>query len=81
MNTNKTEEFEIRKDKLKKIEECKNIAYASKFDKNSELYEANVMPDDSVVSVCGRITNYRDFGKFAFLKLYDINGELQLGFK
>jgi len=71
-------ELELRRQKLIKLKEENSTAYAEGFDKSVELNLANYLDDGEKVSVCGRIINYRDFGKFAFLRLYDINGNLQL---
>ena len=71
-------EFEIRKEKLENLQNNDKIAYAEKFDKNVELNDANNIEDGVDVSVCGRIISCRDFGKFCFIKLYDINGTLQI---
>lgn len=75
---NSKNEFENRKIKLQKLENEKEIAYAEKFDKDTELNDANNLEDGKNVAVCGRIISYRDFGKFSFIKLYDINGTLQI---
>lgn len=71
-------EFEVRKEKLKNMQKKEKVAYAEKFDRDIELSEAKNLEDGKNVSVCGRIISYRDFGKFAFIKLYDINGTLQI---
>lgn len=71
-------EFEVRKEKLENMQKQEKVAYAEKFDRDIELSEAKNLEDGKNVSVCGRIISYRDFGKFAFIKLYDINGTLQI---
>lgn len=71
-------ELDVRKNKLEKLQEENIISYADKFDKNTELKEISNLKDDKEVSICGRIINYRDFGKFCFIKLYDINGIAQI---
>ena len=76
MNLNN--EFEVRKEKLENLQKEDQVVYAEKFDKDVELNDANNLEDGKSVSVCGRIISYRDFGKFGFMKLYDINGTLQI---
>ena len=71
-------EFEARREKLQKLQQENKIVYAEKFDKEVELNEANNLENGKNVSVCGRVISYRDFGKFGFMKLYDINGGLQI---
>ena len=71
-------EFEARKEKLENLQKDDKIVYAEKFDKDVELNDGNNLEDGKSVSVCGRIISYRDFGKFGFMKLYDINGTLQI---
>ena len=78
VNTNTNDEFEIRKQRLDKLESDGEKGYKTGFNKTVELSLANEMEDGEKVSVCGRVVGYRDFGKFAFLKLYDINGTLQI---
>lgn len=76
MSLNK--EFEVRKEKLEKLQKEDKVVYAEKFDKDVELSDANNLEDEKSVSICGRIIGYRDFGKFVFMNLYDINGTLQI---
>lgn len=71
-------EFDVRKEKIEYLQNEDKVVYVEKFDKNVELYDANNFEDGKSVSVCGRIINYRDFGKLTFMKLYDINGTLQI---
>lgn len=71
-------EFEVRKEKLENLQKEDKVGYAEKFDKDVELNDANNLEDGKSVSVCGRIISWRDFGKFGFMKLYDINGTLQI---
>jgi len=71
-------ELNNRKMKLEKMLQNGEIAYKSSFDKTCELNDANQKNDGEIISICGRVISYRNFGKFAFLKLYDINGEMQI---
>lgn len=71
-------EFEVRKEKLENLQKEDKVVYAEKFDRDVRLNDANNLEDGKSVSVCGRIISYRDFGKFGFMKLYDINGTLQI---
>ena len=76
MSLNK--EFELRKEKLENLKKESKVVYVEKFAKDIELKDANNIADGENVAVCGRIIGYRDFGKFGFMKLYDINGTLQV---
>lgn len=70
-------EYDVRKQKLNRLR-MSGIPYAGKFKRTHTLKEANSLDDGDCVSVCGRITLKRCFGKFMFLKLGDINSSLQV---
>ena len=67
-----------------KVEEIKKICnpYPEKYEITNSLKEAATLPDETKdVSVAGRIVFMRKMGKLSFLKLRDIEGELQASIK
>lgn len=55
--------------------------YASSFTRTHTLLVARETPDDTIVSVCGRVMLLRDMGKMAFITLQDHTGRLQLALR
>ncbi|MBN1232617.1 MAG: lysine--tRNA ligase [Candidatus Coatesbacteria bacterium] len=74
--------FSERDSRLSKIEIMKGYnekVYKARFERTYNLKEASNLPDDTKdVSVAGRITASRDFGKLSFLKLTDWEGNIQI---
>lgn len=70
-------ELEMRKEKLRKLKD-ETIAYKDKFEKQQSILESKSLEDGTEVSICGRITARRGFGKLVFLDLYDIDGKIQV---
>ena len=52
--------------------------YADKFDCGNTILEARSLPMDTKVSIAGRITFRRAFGKFMFIQLSDIYAKIQV---
>ena len=71
----------VRRGKLDEIKKVCN-PYPDKFEKTHSLVEAKTL-DDGVtdVSVAGRIIFMRKMGKLSFIRIRDIEGDLQLEFK
>lgn len=75
---------DYRDERLRKLEELKALgveAYPAKTERTHSLAEVLDKFDelaDQEVSVVGRITSIRSFGKLAFIKLRDESGEVQL---
>lgn len=78
-NIETNEYFEIRKGKLADLRKC-CIPYADKFERSCTLADAINLTEDRHVSLCGRIVSKRIFGKFMFMKLWDISGIFQVSF-
>lgn len=54
------------------------IPYAAKFNRTCTLDEGRNLPDETPLSVCGRIVLLRDMGKITFITLQDHTGRLQI---
>ena len=67
-----------------KVEEIKKVCnpYPERYEVTHTLKEAATLPDETKdVSVAGRIVFMRKMGKLSFLKIRDIEGDLQLSIK
>jgi len=75
---------DLRGERLRKLEELKKLGidpYPAKSERTHKLQEITDKFDElqgKEVSVVGRITNIRKFGKIAFLVVKDASGHLQL---
>ncbi len=76
-----SEQEQVRREKLEKISEFCN-PYPERYEITHSLIEASKL-DDSVadVAVAGRIVFMRKMGKMSFLRLRDIDGDLQISLK
>lgn len=71
----------VRRDKINTIREFCN-PYPERYEITHSLKEASQLEDETTgVKVAGRIVFMRKMGKMSFLKLRDINGELQISIK
>lgn len=70
-------EYEIRLEKLKRIEERDGVAYKGFYKRSHTIAQARELPLDTNVKLCGRITAIRGFGKLIFAKLYDVDAQIQ----
>lgn len=71
----------VRRGKIDKIREFCN-PYPERYEVTHSLKEASILQDETKnVSVAGRIVFIRKMGKMSFLKLRDIEGELQVSIK
>ncbi len=76
-----TEQELVRREKVNKIREYCN-PYPEKYEITHELKDARLLPDETKdVSVAGRIVFMRQMGKLSFLKIRDVEGEIQLSIK
>ena len=67
-----------------KVEEIKKVCnpYPERYEVTHTLKEASTLPDETKdVSVAGRIVFMRKMGKLSFLKIRDIESDLQLSIK
>ena len=71
----------VRREKIDKIREFCN-PYPERFEITHSLKEASLLEDETKnVSVAGRIVFMRKMGKMSFLKIRDIEGDLQISIK
>ena len=71
----------VRRDKVEKIKETRN-PYPERYEITHSLLEASNLADETKnVSVAGRIVFMRKMGKLSFVKLRDIDGDLQVSIK
>ena len=71
----------VRREKIEEIRKFCN-PYPEKYEITHSLKDASNLPDEEKnVSVAGRIVFMRKMGKLSFLKLRDIEGELQISIK
>lgn len=76
-----TEQEIVRRNKVEEISKYCN-PYPEKYEVNYSLKEASTLEDETQdVSVAGRIVFLRKMGKLSFLRLRDIEGELQVSIK
>lgn len=76
-----TEQEIVRRNKVEEISKYCN-PYPEKYEVSHTLKEASVLDDETKdVSVAGRIVFLRKMGKLSFLRLRDIEGELQVSIK
>ncbi len=71
----------VRREKINQIREVCN-PYPERFEVTHSLKEASLLEDETKnVSVAGRIVFMRKMGKMSFLKIRDIEGDLQISIK
>lgn len=71
----------VRREKVEKIREFCN-PYPERYEITHSLRDASTLEDETKgVSIAGRIVFMRKMGKMSFLKLRDIEGELQVSIK
>ena len=76
-----TEQEQVRREKVDKIKEFCN-PYPERFEVTHSLKEASTLEDETNnVSVAGRIVFMRKMGKLSFIKIRDIEGDIQLSIK
>lgn len=78
---NLTEQEIVRREKLKEIEKVCN-PYPEKYERTHTLKEAKKLSDETTdVRIAGRIVFMRKMGKLSFVKIRDIESDMQLEFK
>ena len=76
-----TEQELVRREKVTEIQKVCN-PYPERYEINQTLKNASSLPDgETNIRVAGRIVFMRKMGKLSFLKLRDIEGELQVSIK
>lgn len=79
-NNQNLSEFDIKVDKIKKLEESGEKAYKAKFAKTHEIHDLEKYELGTKVSVAGRMTFKRTFGKLIFARLYSIGDNFEIDF-
>ena len=81
MNKELSEQEEIRRSKLEEISKTCN-PYPDKFERTHKLNEAKELADGTTdVAIAGRIIFMRKMGKLSFVKIRDLEGDMQLEIK
>ena len=78
MQENLYKEVDIRANKIKELKEMGINPYAEKFDETHTISMARTLEDGEKVSVAGRITFRRTFGKFMFIQISNIFDKIQV---
>lgn len=78
MQENLYKEVDIRANKIKELKEMGINPYAEKFDETHTISQARKLAEGEKVSVAGRITFRRTFGKFMFMQISDIFDKIQV---
>ena len=73
-------EFEIKVDKVKRLEEMGEKAYKAKFEKTHEIHDLEKYDLGTKVKVAGRMIFKRTFGKLMFARLYAIGDNFEYKF-
>ncbi|MDO4963016.1 MAG: lysine--tRNA ligase [bacterium] len=76
-----TEQEKVRRDKLEEIRKYTN-PYPEKFERTNTILEARSLSDGtSDVSICGRIVFLRKMGKLSFVRIRDLESDIQIQMK
>lgn len=78
MQENSSKEVDIRANKIQELKNMGINPYAEKFDATHTISEVRNLQEGSKVSVAGRITFRRTFGKFMFIQISDIFDKVQV---
>ncbi|MBQ7351707.1 MAG: lysine--tRNA ligase [Clostridia bacterium] len=78
MQDNLYKEVDIRANKIKELKEMGINPYAEKFEETHTISQARTLKEGDKVSVAGRITFRRAFGKFMFIQISDIFDKIQV---
>lgn len=70
-----------RHDKADQLRNSGRMPYAAQFERTHVLKDAKQEPDDTSVTVAGRVMLMRDMGKMAFMTIQDHTDRLQLVFR
>ncbi len=73
-------EFEVKVDKVKRLEESGEKAYKAKFHKTYEIHDLDNVELGTKVSCAGRIIFKRTFGKLIFARIYAIGDNFEMNF-
>ena len=79
-NNEPLSEFEIKVDKVKRLEESGEKAYKAKFNKTHEIHDLEKYELGTRVNIAGRMIFKRTFGKLIFARLYAIGDNFEIDF-
>lgn len=77
MENENLSEFDIKVEKVKKLESMGEKAYKAKFNKTHEIHDLDKIELGTRVSVAGRMIFKRTFGKLIFARLYAIGDNFE----
>ena len=77
-NQNLSNEFDIRKEKIRQLKQSGVVVYKEKFDRTHKISEARKLSDGEKVRICGRMMFRRIMGKFGFANIRDIEDKIQV---
>ncbi len=80
MQNENMHEYDIKLDKVRRLESAGEKAYKAKYAKTHEIHDLDKYELDTKVSVAGRMTFKRTFGKLIFAKLYAIGDNFDIDF-
>lgn len=75
---NLSSEFDIRKEKIKTIEEMGEVVFKEKFDRTHTICQARLLNEGEKVRIAGRIIFRRVMGKFGFMQIRDLQAKIQV---
>lgn len=79
-NISSMSEFDIKKDKIERLEAQGEKAYKAKYKKTHEIHDLENFDLGTRVSIAGRMTFKRTFGKLIFARLYAIGDNFEIDF-
>ncbi|MCL2621893.1 MAG: OB-fold nucleic acid binding domain-containing protein, partial [Firmicutes bacterium] len=71
-------EFDVRVEKVKRLEKAGVFPYAAKFKRTHKIAQAKELKEGAELSVCGRLISSRIMGKILFGHIYDIDAKIQV---
>jgi lysyl-tRNA synthetase, class II len=77
LESTSSSEYEVRKNKIKELNDLGKIVYVDKFDKTHNTSEISKLELGTDVSIAGRIISKREFGKLVFFHVLDKAGKIQ----
>ena len=75
---NLSTEVDIRREKVRILENQGEVVYKEKFDRTHSIADARELEEGTKVRVCGRIVFRRVMGKFGFMQIRDLMAKIQI---
>ena len=76
--TNLSKEIDIRRQKIADLKAHGFIPYANRYERSHKIAQARQLPLGTFVSLCGRVTAKRVMGKFSFMRISDVEANIQV---